>query len=145
MTITSANRVGQAVREAVKRDYSSVSDVVVQVLGEQPDSAGMDKAGDVEDDPARNAVPERSMEHIHQDIVSAALRVRAVKAVTHTRLHFVGTQRVAQLEIEVDQSLTVQAASGVARQVRKRVETLAGIDVADVHLELDDSSAQHGV
>jgi len=85
---------------------------------------------------------------------------REVLGISHVRIHFFGAEdghrddfsgadhdhsqtadAAVQMEIRVDDSLSVRAAGSIALRVRRLVEAVEGVRSADIHLEVNDLEA----
>jgi cation diffusion facilitator family transporter len=125
-TVSDGHQVAERVRQFVFREQRGISEVLVHIDPE-PDQ-----------DVAPGDQLSRPRGEIESEVRRIAERVEGVRAVTHVMAHFLKRRVVLQVEIEVDPELRVREAAAVARSLRERLETVAGVDSADIHLELDD-------
>jgi len=125
-TVSDGHQVAERVRAFVFREHEGVSEVLVHIDAE----------------PDENLTPgeqlARPRGEIESEVRRVAQQVDGVRAVTHVMAHFLERRVVLQVDIEVDPELRVHQAAAVARSLRKRLEAVAGVDCADIHLELDD-------
>jgi cation diffusion facilitator family transporter len=125
-TVSDGHQVAERVRQFVFRKHGGVSEVLVHIDPEADE----------------NVAPEdqlaRPREEIESEVRAVAQVVDGVQAVTHVLIHFLERRVSLQVEIEVDPELRIQEAAAVARFLRRRLETVNGVDHADIHLELDD-------
>lgn len=124
-TVSDGHQVAERVRQFVFREHRGISEVLVHIDPE-PDQ-----------DLAPGDQLSRPRGEIEGEVRWIAERVEGVRAVTHVMAHFLNRRVVLQVEIEVDPELRVREAAAVARSLRERLETVAGVDSADIHLELD--------
>ena len=125
-TVSDGHQVAERVRQFVFREHQGVSEVLVHIDPE-PD-----------EDLAPGDQLSRPRGEIESEVRGIAQRVDGVRAVSHVMVHFLERRVVLQVEIEVDPELRVREAAAVARSLRERLETVSGVDFADIHLELDD-------
>jgi len=129
-TVSDGHQVAERVRQFVFREQRGISEVLVHIDPE-PDQ-----------DLSPGDQLSRPRGEIESEVRRIAERVEGVRAVTHVMAHFLNRRVVLQVEIEVDPELRVREAAAVARSLRERLETVAGVDSADIHLELDDLAHQ---
>jgi cation diffusion facilitator family transporter len=125
-TVSDGHQVAERVRQFVFGEHDGVSEVLVHIDPEPDENLG---PGDL---------LARPREEIESEVRRIAGAVEGVRAVTHVLSHFLDRRIALQVEIEVDPALRVHEAAAVARSLRGRLETIRGVDHADIHLELDD-------
>lgn len=60
-----------------------------------------------------------------------------IKEVTHFNLHYVNNSVHVQMEVRMNSSLKIDDAAAIVRQLQhKIVQNVAGVDYADIHLEI---------
>jgi divalent metal cation (Fe/Co/Zn/Cd) transporter len=125
-TVSDGHQVAERVRQFVFREHTEVSEVLVHVDPEPDEHIG----------------PEgplgRPRQEIETEVRRIAQGVDGVRAVTHVLAHFLERRVALQVDIEVDSALRVRDAAAVARALRENLESIRGVDCADIHLELDD-------
>ena len=80
----------------------------------------------------------RPRQEIESEVRRIAQGVDGVRSVTHVLVHFLDRRVALQVDIEVDPALLVRDAATLARSLRGSLESISGVDCADIHLELDD-------
>jgi cation diffusion facilitator family transporter len=125
-TVSDGHQVAERVRQFVFESSREVSDVLVHV----------------DPEPDEHVAPGEQLARPRADLEAEVRRVArsvgGVQRVTHVLIHFLHRRVVLQLEIEVDPGLRVREAATVARSVRRKLEEIADVDHADVHLEIED-------
>jgi len=129
-TVSDGHQVAERVRQFVFEANNEISEVLVHIDPE-PD-----------EDLAPGEHLARPRADLEAEVRRVAKSVEGVRRVSHVLIHFLHRSVVLQLEIEVDPGLRVRDAATVARSVRGQLETIADVDHADVHLELDDLEHQ---
>jgi cation diffusion facilitator family transporter len=125
-TVSDGHQVAERVRQFVFREYAGISEVLVHIDPEPDEHMGPgDDLG-------------RPRQEIESEVRRIAQGVDGVRAVTHVFAHFLNRRVALQVDIEVDPALRVRAAAAVARSLRENLESIRGVDCADIHLELDD-------
>ncbi len=125
-TVSDGHQVAERVRKFVFDAYEPVSEVLVHIDPEPDEHLA---AGQY------LAPPRAEIEALVREV---AAELPAVRAVTHVQPHFLGRRTSVHVGIALDDGLRVREASGVARDLRRRLEALEEIEHADIHLELDD-------
>ncbi len=74
-----------------------------------------------------------------QELLALARRVVGVRTASRLRVHYVGTELHAHLEISVDPSLTVGEAHDIGEAVRRSVEAELDVSRCSVHIDPDKS------
>jgi divalent metal cation (Fe/Co/Zn/Cd) transporter len=129
-TVSDGHQVAERVRQFVFREHRGVSEVLVHIDSEPDEHMGP------EDQLGR---PRQEIEH---EVRRIAQRVPGVRALTHVLVHFLEGRVAVQVDIEVDPELRVAEAAALARALRRELEAVPGVDLADIHLELEDFAHQ---
>lgn len=125
-TVSDGHQVAERVRQFVIREQSGVSEVLVHVDPEPDEDFGPDEHLG------------RPRGEIEAEVRRIGAQVTGVRSVTHVLIHFLDRRVALQVDIEVDPAQRVSEAAEVARALREQLETIEGVDCADIHLELDD-------
>ena len=126
-SVSDGHQVSLRVERCIRERFDEVTEVLVHIDPEADEvEERLSRPGDV----------------LEREVREAALVVEGVTAVSHVLLHFLAHRVTVSVHIEVDAQIRVTDATVIARQVRRRVDGLRGVDHVDVHLELDDGA--HG-
>ena len=126
LTVSTAHSNAEKTRLHVLDKIPHVSDVLVHV------------DVDHSEDQFHDSVIPRPPVEIEHDVVATVLAsCPEVRAITHTRLHFVAGQLLVELELDVsDDQITVRDARRIASRARDAILKIDVIDAVDIHLEL---------
>ncbi len=126
-TVSDGHQVAERVRKHVFAAREDVTEVLVHIDPE-PD-----------EDLAPGEGLARPRPELEEAIRALAGATEGVDAVTHVLLHFLRDAVTAQVHICVDDALRVEQARHIGALLRARLEELADVDHADIHLELDEA------
>lgn len=125
-TVSDGHQVAERVRRFVEQRKSDVTEVLVHIDPE-PDE--------------NEAIPQfRPRDEIEADVRRSASAAEGVERVGHVQVHFLGGRISVRVDIIVDAELRVREAAVLGRRLREDLERIAGVEHADVHLELDSRS-----
>ncbi len=125
-TVSDGHQVAERVRLFVEQKYPEVAEVLVHVDPEPDEHVG---AG---------VNLQRPRAALEREVREVAGSVDGVDGVTHLLVHFLGGRVTVEVNIRVDSDLRVRDAAAVGRALRARLEAIADIAAADIHLELDE-------
>ncbi|MGE4158595.1 MAG: cation diffusion facilitator family transporter [Planctomycetota bacterium] len=125
ITVSDGHQVALRVRKTLMASHPYISDVMVHI--------------DPEDDEAIPTILMRSGPEVEKEVTAAAMAVEGVQRVSHVALHYLDGTLRTKMEIVVPETLNIKDAAGIAKAVRRNVESVRGVSEADIHLEVDDS------
>lgn len=121
-----ANQVADQVRWRVRRDFPTVSEVLVHTKTEPlpcPVANDLRPPQEIEKDVRARLAPEE-------------LREPRMKEVRKVTVHYVSMQPLVEVLLRVEPSLTVEGAGEIARRVQGVVEGVKDVNRAEVYLDL---------
>lgn len=124
LSVSAGHQVGERVMHIILTNIPEINEVLVHV--------------DAEDDEVHTSRLLRPQQEVEQDIREALGRFERIQQVSHIVCHYLQNRLLVKITIEVPINLTVSEVQELAKQARKRVEAIEGVDDADLHLELDD-------
>jgi divalent metal cation (Fe/Co/Zn/Cd) transporter len=125
--VSAAHDVAERVRFSIIDSIPRISEVLVHV--------------DAESHERTNNELKRTRSHIkiESDVRTALMSHHSITGVSHINIHYLGGRVTVEASILVDLALRVRDVHAIAREARKLVESVHDVDIADIHLELEDS------
>lgn len=131
-----------------RNDVLITTGVVVAVVGSASGVAWLDGAlgvaisivifkgaVDLFKDSGKYLVGQAPSEELIRRVEGAVRKVRGVKGTHELRAHYVGDVIHLEVHVEVDGHLSTQASHAIGKRVQGKVEALAGVDRAFVHID----------
>ena len=81
----------------------------------------------------------RPQDKIEYDVKKVLNQIPDILGITHIYCHYLNKKLTVQVNIILDSELKIIDAQKIASIARKRIEKIKDIDVADLHLELEDN------
>jgi len=74
---------------------------------------------------------------IKEDVEKVLAEFPDIRNLSHFTCHFLGAKLSVQLEVEMDENLTISQAKGISKRVREKlIDSIDDLNDADIHLEL---------
>lgn len=133
MSISSAHQVAERVRLTILNKLPSVNEVLVHV----------DAEDDFDEENASHIQIEkflmRPQNKIENDVKKVLKEIPEILGITHIYCHFLNKKLTVQVNIILNTELKISEAQKIASIARIKIEKIKDIDVADLHLELEDN------
>ena len=133
MSISAAHQVAERVRLTILKKLPAVNEVLVHVDAE--DDFLEEKGVRI---PIENVLM-RPQNKIENDVKIAIAQVPEIQGITHIYCHYLGKKLTVQVNIILNSELRISNAQEIASIARKKIEKIKDIDIADLHLELEDN------
>jgi len=133
MSISAAHQVAERVRLTILKKLPAVNEVLVHVDAED------DFAEEKEVGIPADTTLMRPQNKIENDVKKAIEQVPEIQGITHIYCHYLGKKLTVQVNIILNSELRISNAQEIASIARKKIEKIKDIDVADLHLELEDN------
>lgn len=133
MSISAAHQVAERVRLNILQKLPAVNEVLVHVDAED------DFEDEVEMRIPPNIVLMRPQKEIERDVKKAINQISEIQGITHIYCHYLKKKLTVQVNIILDSELLIRDAQKIASNARTKIEKIKDIEVADLHLELDDN------
>jgi len=133
MSISAAHQVAERVRLTILKKLPAVNEVLVHVDAEDDF---------VDEKELRIPVDTnlmRPQNKIENDVKIAIAQVPEIQGITHIYCHYLDEKLTVQVNIILNSELRISDAQEIASIARKKIEKIKDIDVADLHLELEDN------
>ena len=134
MSISAAHQVAERVRLRILDELPAVNEVLVHVDAE--DDFVESKEGIEE---TKDIVLMRPQTEIESDVKKILTEIPEIQGITHIYCHYLNQELTVQVNILLDEEMQIRDAQKIASKARKKIEEIKDIDVADLHLELDDT------
>ena len=133
ISISSAHQVAERVRLTILNKLPSVNEVLVHV----------DAEDDLDEGNASHIQIEkflmRPQNKIENDVKKVLKEIPEIHGITHIYCHFLNKKLTVQVNIILNTELKISEAQKIASIARIKIEKIKDIDVADIHLELEDN------
>ncbi len=133
MSISSAHQVAERVRLTILNKLQSVNEVLVHVDAEDDFDEGNASHIQIE------KFLMRPQNKIENDVKKVLKEIPEILGITHIYCHFLNKKLTVQVNIILNSELKISEAQKIASIARIKIEKIKDIDVADLHLELDDN------
>ena len=134
MSISAAHQVAERVRLRILDELPAVNEVLVHVDAE--DDFVESKVGIEE---TKDIVLMRPQTEIESDVKKILTEIPEIQGITHIYCHYLNQELTVQVNILLDEEMQIRDAQKIASKARIKIEEIKDIDVADLHLELDDT------
>ena len=134
MSISAAHQVAERVRLRILDELPAVNEVLVHVDAEDDfveSKGGIEKTKDI--------VLMRPQTEIESDVKKILTEIPEIQGITHIYCHYLNQELTVQVNILLDAEMRIRDAQKIASKARMKIEEIKDIDVADFHLELDDT------
>ena len=81
----------------------------------------------------------RPQTEIESDVKKMLTEIPEIQGITHIYCHYLNRELTVQVNILLDEEMQICDAQKIASKARMKIEEIKDIDVADLHLELDDT------
>ena len=134
MSISAAHQVAERVRLRILDELPAVNEVMVHV-DEEDDF--VESKGGIEE--TKDIVLMRPQTEIESDVKKILTEIPEIQGITHIYCHYLNQELTVQVNILLDAEMRIRDAQKIASKARMKIEEIKDIDVADLHLELDDT------
>ena len=135
MSISAAHQVAERVRLRILDELPAVNEVLVHVDAEDD---FVESKGGIEE--TKDIVLMRPQTEIESDVKKILTEIPEIQGITHIYCHYLNQELTVQVNILLDEEMQIRDAQKIASKARMKIEEIKDIDVADLHLELDDTS-----
>ena len=132
MSISAAHQVAERVRLSILKKLPAVNEVLVHVDAE-------DDFVEEESRIPQNTVLMRPQKEIESDVKKAIKEIPEILGITHIYCHYLNKKLSVQVNIILDSEIKISDAQKIASIARQKIEKIKDIDIADLHLELEDN------
>ena len=133
MSISSAHQVAERVRLTILNKLPAVNEVLVHVDAEDDFFEGNESQVPIEN------VLMRPQNKIENDVKKVLKQIPEILGITHIYCHYLNKKLTVQVNIILNSELKIIDAQKIASIARRKIEKIKDIDVADLHLELEDN------
>jgi len=134
LTVSAAHSAGQRVRAELMEQFPNTTEVLVNVHAEPAMKEGEEQAA------------MRPQEEIVEDVASALEEsCPLIRRIAHVRCHYLNGSTTLEVEIVVDDDISVLSARKIAQQAQQALLRIHDVSGADVHLELGVSHCRWAV
>jgi len=134
MSISAAHQVAERVRLRILDELPAVNEVLVHVDAEDD---FVESKGGIEE--TKDIVLMRPQTEIESDVKKILTEIPEIQGITHIYCHYLNQELTVQVNILLDEEMQIRDAQKIASKARMKIEEIKDIDVADLHLELDDT------
>ena len=134
MSISAAHQVAERVRLRILDELPAVNEVLVHVDAEDD---FVESKGGIEE--TKDIVLMRPQTEIETDVKKILTEIPEIQGITHIYCHYLNQELTVQVNILLDEEMLIRDAQKIASKARMKIEEIKDIDVADLHLELDDT------
>ena len=134
MSISAAHQVAERVRLRILDELPAVNEVLVHVDAEDD---FVESKGGIEE--TKDIVLMRPQTEIESDVKKVLTEIPEIQGITHIYCHYLNQELTVQVNILLDEEMQIRDAQKIASKARMKIEEIKDIDVADLHLELDDT------
>ena len=134
MSISAAHQVAERVRLGILDELPAVNEVLVHVDAEDD---FVESKGGIEE--TKDIVLMRPQTEIESDVKKILTEIPEIQGITHIYCHYLNQELTVQVNILLDEEMQIRDAQKIASKARMKIEEIKDIDVADLHLELDDT------
>ena len=134
MSISAAHQVAERVRLRILDELPAVNEVLVHVDAEDD---FVESKGGIEE--TKDIVLMRPQTEIESDVKKILTEIPEIQGTTHIYCHYLNQELTVQVNILLDEEMQIRDAQKIASKARMKIEEIKDIDVADLHLELDDT------
>ena len=134
MSISAAHQVAERVRLRILDELPAVNEVLVHVDAEDD---FVESKGGIEE--TKDIVLMRPQTEIESDVKKILTEIPEIQGITHIYCHYLNQELTVQVNILLDEEMQIRDAQNIASKARMKIEEIKDIDVADLHLELDDT------
>ena len=134
MSISAAHQVSERVRLRILDELPAVNEVLVHVDAEDD---FVESKGGIEE--TKDIVLMRPQTEIESDVKKILTEIPEIQGITHIYCHYLNQELTVQVNILLDEEMQIRDAQKIASKARMKIEEIKDIDVADLHLELDDT------
>ena len=125
LSVSAAHQIGERVRLTLLEQNPQVNEVLVHIDAE-------------EDLDELNPKLMRPQIEIEKDIKESLSTIPEIEDISHILCHYLQERLTVQIEIVVSPNMQVYEVQKIAKKARLLVEQISDIQMADIHLELDD-------
>ena len=125
LSVSAAHQIGERVRLTLLEQNPQVNEVLVHIDAE-------------EDLDELNPKLMRPQIEIEKDITESLSTIPEIEDISHILCHYLQERLTVQIEIVVNPNMQVYEVQKIAKKARLLVEQISDIQMADIHLELDD-------
>ena len=134
MSISAAHQVAERVRLRILDELPAVNEVLDHVDAEDE---FVEAKGGIEE--TKDIVLMRPQTEIESDVKKILTEIPEIQGITHIYCHYLNQELTVQVNIFLDADMRIRDAQKIASKARVKIEEIKDIDVADLHLELDDT------